>query len=153
MVDLAHNMVRHIGILYRYMTRALDIEMAPLGMGAGRFRYLFILYIDEGVSQQEMAFWLQADKAAVARTLAQMEKQGYVRRCNDPDDKRLTRVFLTEKSQALRSTLEAAVERVIGRLTADLRGLERAETDRWLRQMTQSLAAHYDVTTPGKTQR
>jgi DNA-binding MarR family transcriptional regulator len=153
MIDLANNTVRSIGILYRYMVRALDIEMAPLGMGAGRFRYLFILYIDEGLTQQEIAFWLQADKAAVARTLAQMERQGYVRRCNDRADKRLTRVFLTKKSEALRPALEAAVERIIGRLTADLPAEERSKPDRWLKQMAQSLADHYDVTTAGKTQR
>lgn len=119
MIDLSNNLVRNIGLLYRYMMRALEAETAPLGMGAGRFSYLFILYINEGVTQQEIAYRLQADKAAVARTLVQLEIQGYIERRSDPSDGRVTRVYLTDKSRALQADLEAAVERVIDRLSLD----------------------------------
>ena len=54
--------------------KALETETAPLGIGSGRISYLFMLYIKEGLTQQEMANRLQADKGAVARTLAQLEE-------------------------------------------------------------------------------
>lgn len=148
MIDLANNLVRHIGTLNRYMMRALDIEMAPLGMGSGRFSYLFMLYISEGVTQQEIAFRLQADKAAVARTLAQLEKQGYVRRASDPRDKRVTRVYLTAQSHALKGHLEAAVERIIERLQAGLDTPEQETIRETLKLMAQSLTQGYDVANP-----
>lgn len=108
MLDLSDNLIRKIGLLYRYMMRAIDIEMAALDIGAGRFSYLFMLYIREGLTQQEMADRLQADKAAVARTLAQMEDQGFVTRRRDPGDRRITRVYLTDRSRALRGALSPA---------------------------------------------
>lgn len=144
MIDLANNLVRHIGTLSRSMIRALDIEMAPLGMGSGRFSYLFMLYISEGVTQQEMAVRLQADKAAVARTLAQLEEQGYVRRDSDPRDGRVTRVFLTDKSRALRGHLEDAVARVIAQLQATLDATQQAAIRDILQRMAESLAAGYE---------
>jgi DNA-binding MarR family transcriptional regulator len=144
MIDLANNLVRHIGTLSRSMIRALDIEMAPLGMGSGRFSYLFMLYISEGVTQQEMAVRLQADKAAVARTLAQLEEQGYVRRDSDPRDGRVTRVFLTDKSRALRGHLEDAVARVIAQLQATLDATQQAVIRDILQRMAESLAAGYE---------
>lgn len=153
MIDLANNLVRHIGTLNRFMMRALDIEMAPLGMGSGRFSYLFMLYISEGITQQEMAFRLQADKGAVARTLAQLEEQGYVRRESDPSDKRVTRVYLTPKARALQSHLEAAVERIIDQLSASLGADEPDALRSTLELMAQSLARHYDVATPGRNSR
>ena len=119
MINLSDNLVRQIGLLYRYMMRALEAETAPLGMGAGRFSYLFILYINEGVTQQEIAYRMQADKAAVARTLVQLEMQGYVERRSDPHDGRVTRVYLTDKSRKMQAKLEAAVERVLNRLNLD----------------------------------
>ncbi len=150
MIDLADNLVRHIGILNRYMMRALDAEMAPLGIGTGRFRYLFMLYIDDGLTQQEIAFRLQADKAAVARTLAQMEKQGFVERRRNSDDKRLTRVYLTDKSRHLRSHLELAVQRVIHQLTESLEPAHKTTVSLILQQMSNSLVTGYDVANTGK---
>ena len=150
MINLADNLVRHIGILNRYMMRALDAEMAPLGIGAGRFRYLFMLYIDDGLTQQEIAFRLQADKAAVARTLAQMEQQGFVARRRDDGDKRLTRVYLTAKSRELRSHLELAVQRVIEHLTESLEPTHKTAVSLILQQMSDSLVTGYDVANTGK---
>ncbi len=143
MIDLADNLVRQIGLLYRAMMKALETETAPLGIGSGRISYLFLLYINEGVTQQEMANRLQADKGAVARTLAQLEDQGYVSRRRDPADKRVTRVYLTDKSKALQGDLEKAVERVITRLKEDIAVDEHDIIKLQLKQMLDSLSAHY----------
>tara|TARA_R110000787_G_scaffold19496_8_gene58424 strand:+ start:7545 stop:8009 length:465 start_codon:yes stop_codon:yes gene_type:complete len=147
MINLADNLVRQIGLLYRYMMRALEAETAPLGMGAGRFSYLFMLYINEGVTQQEMAYRLQADKAAVARTLVQLEDQGYVERRSDPSDRRVTRVFLTDKSRALQADLETAVERVIDRMQLNQGVAEQRIIRKELNEMLKSLDQHYKVAT------
>lgn len=143
MIDLADNLVRQIGLLYRTMMKALETETAPLGIGSGRISYLFMLYIKEGLTQQEMANRLQADKGAVARTLAQLEDQGYVNRKPDPADKRVTRVYLTDKSKALQSDLEKAVERVITRLNENIAPDEEDVVKLQLKQMLGTLSAHY----------
>lgn len=150
MFDLSDNLVRQIGLLYRYMMRALEAETAPLGMGAGRFSYLFILYINEGVTQQDIAYRLQADKAAVARTLVQLEIQGYIERRSDPRDGRVTRVYLTDKSRAMRTDLEAAVERVIDRLKANRSVEEQNFLGNELSEMLRSLDQRYKVSSSSK---
>jgi len=126
--------------------KALETETAPLGIGSGRISYLFMLYIKEGLTQQEMANRLQADKGAVARTLAQLEEQGYVSRRRDPCDKRVTRVYLTDKSKMLQGDLERAVERVISRLHEEIAGEEQDIIKAQLKQMLESLKTHYDST-------
>ena len=146
MIDLADNLVRQIGLLYRTMMKALEAETAPLGIGSGRISYLFMLYIKEGLTQQEMANRLQADKGAVARTLAQLEEQGYVSRRRDPSDKRVTRVYLTDTSKALQCDLEKAVEKVISRLHEEIAGDEQGIIEAQLKQMLGSLNAHYGST-------
>jgi DNA-binding MarR family transcriptional regulator len=133
------NLLHHIAALYRNMIRALNAEMAPLDMGSGRFSYLFVLYLHDGPTQQEMATRLQADKAAVARTLAQLEHQGYVRRVGDPDDRRQLRVYPTPRALALRADLEAAVARVIARLHARLDASHREFAGELLRTLAQAL--------------
>ena len=144
-LDLSDNLIRRVGLLYRYMMRAIDIEMAALDIGAGRFSYLFMLYIREGLTQQEMADRLQADKAAVARTLAQMEDQGFVARRRDPSDRRVTRVYLTARSRALRGALEEAVSRVMTRMRGDLDSAQWRQLELQLGAMLERLDDHYQV--------
>ncbi len=145
MLDLSENLIRKIGLLYRYMMRAIDSEMAALDIGAGRFSYLFMLYLREGLTQQEMAYRLQADKAAVARTLAQMERQGFVERRPDQGDRRVVRVYLTERARALRGELERAIIRVMGHLRGDLADEAWQLLEQQLGAMLQRLDAHYQV--------
>ncbi len=145
MLDLSNNLIRQVGLLYRYMMRAIDIEMAALDIGAGRFSYLFMLYIGDGLTQQEMADRLQADKAAVARTLAQMEQQGFVLRRSDPCDRRVTRVYLTDRSRALRGALEDAINRVMARMRGDLGADAWQQLESQLGAMLERLDAHYQV--------
>lgn len=145
MLDLSENLIRKIGLLYRYMMRAIDVELAQLDIGAGRFSYLFMLYIREGLTQQEMAYRLQADKAAVARTLAQMEQQGFVERRPDPQDRRVVRVYLTDQSRALRGALEAAISRVMIHLRGDLGDESLQLLEQQLGAMLRRLDTHYQV--------
>ncbi|MFZ5654545.1 MAG: MarR family winged helix-turn-helix transcriptional regulator [Pseudomonadota bacterium] len=138
-MDPADSPVHHIATLYRNMMRALNAEMAPLDMGSGRFAYLFVLYLHDGPAQHEIATRLQADKATVARTLAQLERQGYVRRVGDPDDRRQVRVYPTPRALALRGDLEEAVARVIARLQARLDPPRRELAGELLRTLAQAL--------------
>ncbi len=145
MIDLSNNTVRQVGLLYRYMMRAIDHELSAMDIGSGRFSYIFMLYIKEGITQQEMAYRLQADKAAVARTLAQMEEQGYVTRSQDERDRRITRVHLTEKSKLLRPQLEKAVEEVIRHMQAGFSEENTPIITEGISSMLASLDDHYHV--------
>ena len=145
MIDLSNNLVRQVGLLYRYMMRAIDQELSSMNIGSGRFSYLFMLYIQEGITQQEMADRLQSDKAAVARTLAQMEKHGYVTRKQDANDRRITRVYLTQKSRQLRPQLEKGVNSVIHHMQSGLSSTEVSIVNQSLSSMLKSLDEHYHV--------
>jgi DNA-binding MarR family transcriptional regulator len=136
MIDLADNEARHIAILYRQLLKQLERELAPLGLGPGRYPYLFALYIEDGRSQQALADVVVADKAAAARALARLEADGYIRRAPDAADRRALRVYLTARSRRLRPVIERAAASTIAGLTAALAEPERAQ----LRQLLRTLA-------------
>lgn len=135
MIDLADHEARHIALLYRRMLRELDRELTPLGLGPGRYPYLFALYVEDGRSQQALADAVGTDKAAAARALARLEADGYVRRASDPVDRRVLRAFLTPKGKRLRGVLERAAAATIAALTAPLAPAERAQFRALLRQL------------------
>ena len=135
MIDLADHDARHIALLYRRMMRELDRELSPLGLGTGRYPYLFGLYVEDGRTQQALADAVGTDKAGAARALARLERDGYVRRRSDPTDGRVLRVFLTPKGRRLRGLLEQAAAVTIERITAPLPPAERALFARLLRKL------------------
>lgn len=59
---------------------------------------LLRLYEREGVSQEQLANLLFLDKAVVTRTMGLLEKKGLIRREQDVEDRRVKRVYLTERA-------------------------------------------------------
>lgn len=135
MIDIANSEARHLALLHRQMMRRLECELAPLRLGPGRYLYLFSLYIQDGRRQQELADIIGVDKAAATRALARLEQSGYVRRREDPADRRAVRVYLTPAGRRLRPMLESAAMVCIEEMTATLEGPERGELRRLLAKM------------------
>lgn len=120
LTDLARNEARFIALLYRRMTRVLDRELTPLGLGHGRYVYLFGLYNKDGLSQQALADRAGADKAAATRALSRLEADGFITRRRDDCDRRITRVFLSQKGRDIQTKLVAAGEVSIAELNSYL---------------------------------
>ena len=135
MIELADIEARYIAMLRRRSLRMLERELAPLGLGPGRYLYLFALYIEDGRSQQALADTVAADKAAATRALARLEADGYVVRQACCADRRVVRVFLTPEGRALQPVLETAAMRVNDALVAPLAVEERERLRAMLRTM------------------
>ena len=135
MIDIATSEARYLTLAYRRMIKELERELAPLGLGPGRYLYLFGLYVSNGRRQQELADAIGIDKAAAARALSRLEQSGYIRRERDGRDGRAVRVYLTPSGRKLRPRLEAAAQDSIDTITASLDPGERKELRRLLAMM------------------
>ncbi len=91
------------------------------GAHHGEFFSLRLLVTREGMSQTELAETLHLSRPRVTRILQNLEKAAAVRREVDPDDQRITRVFLTAEGRRResenRAAFEAYVNQTIGRLS------------------------------------
>ena len=135
MKDFSSSEARYLALVYRSLMKHLDRELAPMGLGPGRYQYLFVLYVEDGRRQQDIADRLGLDKAAVTRSLVRLEEDGYIRRKADANDGRVTRVYLTAKGRRIQGTLEAAAESSMARLTAPLELSEREMLGKLLTKM------------------
>jgi DNA-binding MarR family transcriptional regulator len=59
-------------------------------------------------------------KQAVNYLLGALERSGYVRRGDDPDDRRSRRIELTERGEAVRLTIRATVAAIEAELAEEL---------------------------------
>lgn len=76
-------------------------KLAALGLKSCHSSYLLHIHHCPGTSQDQLARSIFINKSNVARQLAFLEEEGFVRRCPSPEDKRVTCLYLTEKAEAL----------------------------------------------------
>jgi MarR family transcriptional regulator, organic hydroperoxide resistance regulator len=96
-------------------------HLSDRGADHGEFMSLRLIATSEGMSQKDLAETLYLSRPRVTCILQGLEKAGAVRREADPDDQRITRVFLTAEGRRQelehRAVFEDYVNQTIGRLS------------------------------------
>lgn len=89
----------------------------PLGTHIG---LMSDLRAKDGQRQQDLAITGVKDKATVARSLAQLEDEGFVVRVNDAVDRRQKLIFLTPKGERFWKFIEVHMKELLPELTKDI---------------------------------
>ncbi|MDH4424581.1 MULTISPECIES: MarR family winged helix-turn-helix transcriptional regulator [Bacillus] len=96
---------RWISLLHRYGNVYINEQLKEFNIGAGQYQFLAVLYENEGASQDEIASILKVDKGTTARAIAKLEKEGYVERKVFTVDKRIKKLYLTDKAYTFEAKL------------------------------------------------
>ncbi len=124
----------------------LDRALRELGLYCGQDTLLLLLAHEEGLSQVQLAQRMSCEPQTINKTLQRMQKAGLVERRSDPDDGRLTRVYLTPQGRSLVQPLQEIASRCEQRLTAGLTREERMLVRRLLMHMRSNFEAPlYDL--------
>ncbi|MDH5638600.1 MAG: MarR family transcriptional regulator [Nitrospinota bacterium] len=143
-IDFSDTIGRYLSITCRRLSARMARRLAPHGIGAGQFPILFTLYVEEGLTQKEIALRTALDKAAVARAVTALEKEGYVERRPDGQDRRAVQVRLTTRARRMRPKLEAAAAGEMEALQTGLSSQERTELKRLLKQVAENAGDERD---------
>lgn len=100
-----HAFMRQVSVTYRCAMLYREKQLAETGLAGCQTPYLVALYRMPGISQEELARYLNVNKSSVARQLASLEKQGYVRREASACDRRVQLVYPTQKAIDLKPHL------------------------------------------------
>lgn len=91
----------------RLMRRDFDRRARSLGLSRAQWSVLAHLARNEGVKQAELADLLDVQPITLARQLDRLEHCGLVRRCPDPEDRRVRRLYLSELAGPILAQLRA----------------------------------------------
>jgi DNA-binding MarR family transcriptional regulator len=95
-----------ISFTYRSVQKYLAKELAQYNLGWGHFAILMSLYYQEGLSQDSLAQSKGFDKTMIAKSIRRLEREGIVYREIDQEDKRIKRLYLTEKGREIRPEMK-----------------------------------------------
>ena len=107
-------------------------HLSDPGAHHGELMSLRLLATSEGMSQKDLAETLHLSRPRVTRILQGLEKAGAVRREVDPDDQRITRVFLTAEGRRQELEHRAAFEEYINQTIGKLSDQDKLELTRLL---------------------
>ncbi len=80
--------------------KAADIELRErFDLIGAQWKIIVILSIKEGITQKHIADMAFVEAPTLVPVIDKMEKEGYVTRQSDPDDRRNNLIFMTKKSK------------------------------------------------------
>ncbi|MDH2428909.1 MarR family transcriptional regulator [Sphaerisporangium sp. TRM90804] len=100
-----------VGYALAQATKAHRVELqrrlARLGLHLGQELLVVDLHHNPGTTQAELVQRIGIEQPTMAKVLTRMERAGFVQRAPDPDDRRVTRLELTERGTAAVDAVQA----------------------------------------------
>lgn len=120
----------------RAWQKAAGAAFAELGVSLSvAAPVLVIARLGNGVRQKIVSDAAGIDPAALVRSLDQLETSGFLRRADDPHDRRAKTLHLTDKGAQLATDLERILEQVKGRIFSRFSDADGATTVRVLTEI------------------
>ena len=109
MQAMKNNLSETFGFTVNDIARLLrwefDRQAQHLGLTRAQWSVLAHLRRYEGVQQKELAHYMDIKPITLARHLDTLERQEWVERRDDPEDRRAKRVFLSKKAKPMITSL------------------------------------------------
>ncbi|TDQ76654.1 MarR family winged helix-turn-helix transcriptional regulator [Sphingobacterium yanglingense] len=79
-----------------------NLKEVKLNITAEQWSILYYLWMEEGLTQQELANFTFRDKPSITRLINNLERLGLVIRVNDKQDRRSNLIYLTKDGRKLK---------------------------------------------------
>ena len=92
----------YISSFYRIGSSFLAHNLEQYNIGFGQYQFLIKLYLEDGLSHDQLTQRVYVDKATTTRSVNKLKENGYVTIEHDRNDKRKYRIFLTEYAKSIK---------------------------------------------------
>ncbi|OBG70327.1 MarR family transcriptional regulator [Mycobacterium sp. E3298] len=89
--------LRELGMIARALDSISNVEFKEIDLTKGQYLYLVRIYENPGIIQEKLAELIKVDRTAAARAIQKLESQGFIEKKNDDTNKKIKRLFTTEK--------------------------------------------------------
>ena len=121
---------RYLGFLItdcgRLQRTVFDRRVRALGFTRSQWLVLRRLGRKPGASQSELAEMMEVEKATAGKIIDKLEEYGWLERRADETDRRINRIYMTKRGQAVHDTIGPLAEAMV---EEELSGLTSAERE------------------------
>ena len=94
-----------ISALYRNIQKYFDKTMAKYDIGSGQLIFLFLINEQEGITMNEVSRIGEVDKGTTTKSVQKLIEQEYVQARTDENDRRVKRLYTTERAAQIMNEL------------------------------------------------
>lgn len=105
------SIIRSIGILNRHFQTYINVHFKNIDISFSEYIFLINIYENEGINQEELSLMLFIDKAATARDIKSLEEKGFLQRKTYEKDKRVKKLYLTDKAKDYKECIYSTLEK------------------------------------------
>lgn len=135
---------RCFSIIYRHGKTINDRMIRKFQLSGTQGRYLRRICENPGISQEDLAKFYQVDKGSIAKSVRRMEELGYVRREQNPEDRRAYCLFPTDRAQELAAFCHEDIRRMEEAFEESLTPEEVETFKRLLIRITDNMKKHIE---------
>lgn len=117
----------------------IDRRVEPYNLTRAKWLALGVLDRREGITQTELAEYLELDKSTVGRLLDRLEERGFVVRRKDPEDRRVFRIYIAKTAHPVLSELEQVADDVRSLALSGMSGEDQGKLLELLDQVKKNL--------------
>lgn len=100
---------RYITKISREAHKYSSLRLKGTNIGTSEYECLHYISKNNGINQETLRGFLNIDKSAVARMVANLEEKGYIYRLQDEIDKRSKKLFITNNAVQIKN-ISSSVE-------------------------------------------
>lgn len=107
------NLSRITAAIFRTGQSILNNRLRELGISSGQMDFLYVITLYEGLSQLELSELTFVGKSATTKVVKILMKHGYVYRETDSSDKRVYRLYLTERGRSVSQKIQETFQEFV----------------------------------------
>lgn len=140
---LTHQFLREVGAVARCVQSLSDVTFKKLTLQRGQFVFLTRICEKPGIHLLELSHLLKVDKATTTKAVQKLEAEGYVRKAQNVEDKRMYQLFPTIRAEEAYPELIAEENRYLARCFAGMTKEEQALAEMLLRRIRENIEAEW----------
>jgi MarR family transcriptional regulator, transcriptional regulator for hemolysin len=127
--------------LPRQLRRIIDEALQGYELSRTQWRLLAYVFRQEGLTQTELARYLEVERASAGLAIDALEKKALVARHQHPDDRRVWRIMPTDKAKGLLHELRDTVDEVYAQLFLGFSESELDQLGSFFERIAQNIKA------------
>ena len=95
------NIGYQVGRTHKALRRGLTVMLRDFDLTPQQFSVLHCLFLEDGLPARELVVRLASDSSTIMDIIDRLEEKSMVQRQDDPQDRRINRIYLTDKTKSI----------------------------------------------------
>lgn len=147
---LKHQFLREVGAVARCVQSLSDVKFKKIELQRGQFVFLTRICENPGIHLLELSHLLKVDKATTTKAVQKLAAEGYVRKVQNVEDKRMYQLFPTVRAEEAYPELIAEENQYLACCFEGITKEEQELVEMLLRRIRENIEAEWLMMKTGK---